>query len=100
MNKILDKARAATSAAKRPTNVSVSRGQTGYPKKQKDLKNLGIRLDYNGEVEQDGTLCNKFQIQPNAGKVDSRQKLRSVVSPFGRKVVGCFQTMSEDENRG
>ncbi|KAH8157474.1 hypothetical protein CIB48_g10771 [Xylaria polymorpha] len=72
MNKILDKARsAATNAAKKLTNVSVSRGQTAYPKKQKDLENLGIRWDYDGEIEQDGTLYNKFQIQPNAGKVDS-----------------------------
>ncbi|PVH71025.1 hypothetical protein DL98DRAFT_378913, partial [Cadophora sp. DSE1049] len=72
MNKILDKARsAATNAAKKLTNVSVSRGQTAYPKKQKDLENLGIRWDYDGEVEHDGTLYNKFQIQPNSGKVDS-----------------------------
>jgi hypothetical protein len=72
MNKILDKARsAATNAAKKLTNVSVGRGKTAYPKTPKDLENLGIRWDYDGEVEYDGTLYNKFQIQPNAGKIDS-----------------------------
>ena len=72
MNKIFDKARsAAANAAKKFTNVSVNRGKTAYPKKPKDLENLGIRWDYDGEVEAHGTLYNKFQIQPNAGKVPS-----------------------------
>lgn len=72
MNKVLDKARsAATHAAKKLTNVSVSRGQTAYPKKQKDLENIGIRWDYDGEIEYNGALYNKFQVQPNAGKVSS-----------------------------
>lgn len=44
MNKVLDKARlTVTNAAKKLTNVSVGRGKTAYPKKQKDLENLGIR---------------------------------------------------------
>jgi hypothetical protein len=72
MNKIFDNARsAAAKAAKKFTNVSVNRGKTTYPKKPKDLENLGIRWDYDGEVEDNGILYNKFQVQPNAGKVPS-----------------------------
>jgi hypothetical protein len=72
MNKIFGKARSeAAQAAKKFANVSVNRGKTVYPKAPKDLENLGIRWDYDGEVEHDGTIYNKFQIQPNAGKVPS-----------------------------
>jgi hypothetical protein len=72
MNKIFDKARsAAAKAAKKFTSVSVNRGKTAYPKAPKDLENLGIRWDFDGEVEEEGTVYNKFQIQPNAGKVPS-----------------------------
>jgi hypothetical protein len=72
MNKVFGKARSeAAKAAKKFTNVSVNRGKTVYPKAPKDLENLGIRWDYDGEVEDNGTLYNKFQVQPNAGKVPS-----------------------------
>jgi hypothetical protein len=72
MNKIFGKARSeAAQAAKKFANVSVNRGKTVYPKAPKDLENLGIRWDYDGEVEHNGTIYNKFQIQPNAGKVPS-----------------------------
>ena len=72
MNKVFGKARLeAAKAAKKFTKVSVKRGKTVYPKAPKDLENLGIRWDYDGEVEDNGTLYNKFQIQPNAGKVPS-----------------------------
>ena len=37
----------------------------------KDLENLGIRWDFDGEVEASGIVYNKFQVQPNAGKVPS-----------------------------
>jgi hypothetical protein len=63
MNKTFDKARSAVAtAAKKFTDVSVNRGKTAYPKKPKDLENLGIRWDYDGEVEENGTLHNKFQV--------------------------------------
>ncbi|ESZ90625.1 phosphotransferase enzyme family protein [Sclerotinia borealis F-4128] len=66
MKRVLDKARSSvTNAAKKFTNVSVARSKTAYPKAPKDLENLGLRWDY------DGTVYNKFQVQPNAGKVPS-----------------------------
>ncbi|OBT53176.1 hypothetical protein VE04_06179 [Pseudogymnoascus sp. 24MN13] len=72
MNKVFDKARiAASKVAQKFANVSVNRGKTTYPKAPKDLENLGIRWDYDGEVEENGTVYNKFQVQPNAGKVPS-----------------------------
>lgn len=72
MNKVFTKAqKAATNAAKKFTNVSVNRGKTAYPKAPKELENLGIRWDFDGEVVRDGVLYNKFQVQPNAGKVPS-----------------------------
>lgn len=49
----------------------MERGGTTFPKAQKDLENLGIRWDYDGEVTESGTVYNKFQVQPNAGKVPS-----------------------------
>lgn len=49
----------------------MSRGKTAFPKAPKDLENLGIRWDFDGEVTQNGQVYNKFQVQPNAGKVPS-----------------------------
>jgi hypothetical protein len=70
MDKSLDKARsAAINAAGKFTKACVGRGQTAHPKNPKLLENLGIRWDYDGEVEHNGTIYNRFQIQPNAGKV-------------------------------
>jgi len=57
--------------AKKFANVSVSRGKTTFPKAPKDLENLGIRWDFDGEVTQNGQIYNKFQVQPNAGKAPS-----------------------------
>jgi hypothetical protein len=69
MNKVFDKARSAVAtSAKKFTNVSVNRGKTAYPKASKDLENLGIRWDFDGEVEASGIVYNKFQVQPNPGK--------------------------------
>jgi hypothetical protein len=73
MNKVLNKIEQSLvgSAVSKLTNVSVSRGKTAWPKAEKDLMNLGIRFDYDGEVTQNGIVYNKFQVQPNAGKVPS-----------------------------
>jgi len=72
MNKVFAKANdAAVAASKKLTNVSVNRGKTVFPKTPKDLENIGIRLDFDGEVQHDGLSFNKFQVQPNAGKVPS-----------------------------
>ena len=49
--------------------MSVTRGGTAWPKSQKDLLNNDIRFDYDGEVTQKGITYNKFQVQPNAGKM-------------------------------
>ena len=72
MKKAFNNARSAiVESAGKFTKVSVGRGKTVYPKTPKDLENLGIRYDYDGETDYDGVLYNKFQVQPNAGKVDS-----------------------------
>jgi hypothetical protein len=72
MNKVFSKAEKMISeAAKKFTSVSVNRGKTAFPKAPKDLENLGIRWDFDGEVEKEGTVYNKFQVQPNAGKIPS-----------------------------
>jgi len=72
MNKVFSNVgNAAAAAAKKLTNVSVSRGKTAWPKAPKDLENLGIRFDYDGEVVRDGVTYNKFQVQPNSGKIPS-----------------------------
>lgn len=75
MNKVFSKADGMIAeAAKNFTSVSVNRGKTAFPKEPKDLETLGIRWDFDGEVTQDGQVFNKFQIQPNAGKVPSSIK--------------------------
>jgi hypothetical protein len=72
MNKIFLKASdAATAASKEFTNVSVNRGKTAFPKAPKDLESLGIRFDFDGEIQRDGLTYKKFQVQPNSGKVPS-----------------------------
>jgi len=72
MDKLFSKAEKAVSqSAKKFTNCSVGRGLTAYPKTSKELENLGLRWDFDGEVQLDGKTFNKFQIQPNAGKVPS-----------------------------
>lgn len=75
MNKVFSKASDMTaSAAKKFTNVSVPRGKTTFPKAPKDLENLGLRFDFDGEVVNDGVTYNKFQVQTNSGKVPSTIK--------------------------
>lgn len=75
MNKVFARANeAAAASSKKFTNVSVNRGKTAFPKTPKDLENLGIRFDYDGETQRDGITLNKFQVQPNSGKVPSSVK--------------------------
>lgn len=73
MNKVFNKVETGltTAVSKKLTSVSVTRGGTAWPKSQKDLQNNGIRFDYDGEVTQNGVTYNKFQVQPNGGKVPS-----------------------------
>lgn len=61
-------------ACKKLANVTVSRGKTAWPKKQADLESVGVRFDYDGQVEQNGNTYEKFQIQPNAGKIPASIK--------------------------
>ncbi|KAH9956474.1 hypothetical protein BGW80DRAFT_252442 [Lactifluus volemus] len=49
------------------TNPAVVRGRTVFPLKEADKQRLGIRFDYDGEATRNGTLCHKYQMQPNAG---------------------------------
>lgn len=46
---------------------TVKRGKTALPLVEKDLKNYGVRLDYDGFITKDGIQYHKCQIQPNAG---------------------------------
>ncbi|KAM5465989.1 hypothetical protein MauCBS54593_006237 [Microsporum audouinii] len=72
MNKVFKAAEQAISkAAKKFTGVTVNRGKTTFPKAPSELLRLGIRWDFDGEVTIDGVVYNKFQVQPNAGKVPS-----------------------------
>jgi len=59
----------AVKAWKKLANPTVGRGKTAFPRSQKEQETLGVRLDYDGEVTQDGIQYHKYQIQPNAGKV-------------------------------
>lgn len=74
MNKIFSRVEQGlvnSAVSKKLTSVSVSRGKTAWPKADPDLTNLGIRFDFDGEITQNGVVYNKFQVQPNAGKVPS-----------------------------
>ena len=55
-------------------NPSAGRGNTVFPKSKAEQERIGIRWDYDGQVEKDGTVYHKFQLQPNAGKVPSTIK--------------------------
>ncbi|KAL2384043.1 hypothetical protein RJ035_005500, partial [Blastomyces gilchristii] len=69
------------------TSVTAARGGTAYPKKPSELLNLGIRWDFDGEVTINGVVYNKFQVQPNAGKVPAP------VSEWRRKNGGTHAVM-------
>ncbi|KAL5394806.1 hypothetical protein PMIN02_004654 [Paraphaeosphaeria minitans] len=58
-------------AWKKFTDVTVGRGKTVYPKSSADQERVGVRWDYDGEVTRADGVYNKFQMQPNAGKVPS-----------------------------
>ncbi|ORY14016.1 hypothetical protein BCR34DRAFT_534755 [Clohesyomyces aquaticus] len=60
---------------KKFTDVSVSRGKTVFPKSSGDQERIGVRWDYDGEVVKPDGVYNKFQMQPNAGKIPSSIKL-------------------------
>lgn len=49
------------------TQPKVSRGKTAFPTGSQQQRQLGVRYDYDGEVNKDGVDCHKFNIQPNAG---------------------------------
>ncbi|KAF8988674.1 hypothetical protein BDQ17DRAFT_1257543 [Cyathus striatus] len=56
---------------KKLTSPAVERGGTALPLTEKDKQNIGIRFDYDGEITgEDGITYHKFEVQPNAGKVD------------------------------
>lgn len=56
------------------TNPTVGRGKTAFPKGQGEQERLGVRWDYDGEMTKADGVYNKFQMQPNAGKVPSSIK--------------------------
>ncbi|RAH47867.1 uncharacterized protein BO95DRAFT_461617 [Aspergillus brunneoviolaceus CBS 621.78] len=55
----------------RPT---VGRGKTQWPKSASNLENHGVRFDYDGTIEENGSVYHKYQVQPNAGKIPSSWK--------------------------
>jgi hypothetical protein len=54
-------------AWKKLANPSASRGKTALPKKPADQQRPGIRFDYAGMIEKDGTEYHKYKMQANAG---------------------------------
>jgi len=52
---------------KKLANPTVARGKTAWPKVPNEQARYGVRFDYDGEIEIDGVLYNKFKMQPNAG---------------------------------
>lgn len=56
-------------AWKKLSQPTISRGKTAWPKGTADLERYGVRFDYDGEVTQNGQIFDKYQLQPNAGKV-------------------------------
>ena len=61
-------------AWKKLADPSASRGNTEWPKSKADLEKIGVRLDYDGQITQGGTIYHKYQCQPNAGKIPSSIK--------------------------
>ncbi|RPD69304.1 hypothetical protein L226DRAFT_280992 [Lentinus tigrinus ALCF2SS1-7] len=59
---------------KKLVDPSVRRGETALPQKAADQERLGVRFDYDTEVERDGVVYHKFAMQPNAGKIPSSIK--------------------------
>lgn len=59
---------------KKFTDVSVGRGKTVYPKSSAEQERVGVRWDFDGEVTKADGVYNKFQMQPNAGKIPSSIK--------------------------
>jgi hypothetical protein len=49
------------------SSPTASRGKTAFPKKPADQQRLGVRFDYDGVIEKDGTEYHKYQMQANAG---------------------------------
>jgi hypothetical protein len=51
-------------------HVTVAKGKTVWPKTAADLLRYGVRWDYGGTVKLDDDLeYEKFDLQPNAGKI-------------------------------
>jgi hypothetical protein len=59
---------------KKFTEVSVARGKTVFPKSSADQERVGVRWDYDGQISRLDGVYNKFQMQPNAGKIPSSIK--------------------------
>ncbi|KAI4294142.1 hypothetical protein K525DRAFT_274584 [Schizophyllum commune Loenen D] len=59
---------------------SVSRGKTAWPKTSRDQEKFGVRYDYDGELEIDGSLYHKFEMQVNSG-----DKIPSVLKQYRAK---------------
>ncbi|KAK8229523.1 hypothetical protein HDK77DRAFT_500897 [Phyllosticta capitalensis] len=62
----------STNDWKKFVNPTVVRGGTIWPKSEKEQEEVGIRFDYDGEVETDEGTRIKIQIQPNRGNIPTK----------------------------
>ena len=79
----------STNAWSKLAKVTVSRGKTITPKSLAEQERSGFRVDYDGEVERDGVIYNKVQIQPNAG-----QKIPPAIKAWREKNGGTHAVMA------
>ncbi|EJT97071.1 hypothetical protein DACRYDRAFT_25209 [Dacryopinax primogenitus] len=69
-------------------NPTVTRGSTAWPRDSGEQEKHGVRYDYDGEQEIDGTVYHKFQMQANAGnKIPSTIKKWRSKADRGTHVV-------------
>lgn len=76
---------------KKLTNPTVGRGRTQWPKSSSDLENHGVRFDYDGEVEENGEIYHRYQVQPNAGKIPSTWKVWRDKNGGTHSVIGVVK---------
>ena len=74
---------------KKLINPTVKRGKTALPLRSVDQEEIGIRLDYDGEITLDGANFHKYEMQPNAGS-----KLPKTIKDWMNKNKGTHSVMA------
>ncbi|PPQ83051.1 hypothetical protein CVT24_011990 [Panaeolus cyanescens] len=77
---------------------TVGRGNTAWPRSPDEQQRHGVRYDFDKEVTRDGKVYNKFQMQPNAGKVPSVIKTWREKAPRGTHSVMAEVLVPKDGN--